>query len=75
MLERFKVPENDRIYVKADHIREITEKIFIKQGLGVEDAKSSTDVLITNDLRGIESHGISNGLRRFTYVLRYRKKS
>ena len=40
MLERFKVPENDRIYVKADHIREITEKIFIKQGLEVEDAKS-----------------------------------
>ena len=73
MLERFKVPENDRIYVKADHIREITEKIFIKQGLEVKDAESSTDVLITNDLRGIESHGISNGLRR--YISEYSEKN
>ncbi|MCZ6616667.1 MAG: Ldh family oxidoreductase, partial [Gammaproteobacteria bacterium] len=69
MLERFKVPEKDRVYVAESRIRAATEGIFKHNGLGAEDASSSADVLIKNDLRGVESHGVSNGLRR--YVAEY----
>ena len=73
MLERFKVPEKNRVYVEVDSMRHVTEAIFQKQGLSTEEAKISTDVLIINDLRGVESHGVSNGLRR--YVSEYSSKN
>ena len=31
----------------------------------VEDAEQATDVLVTSDLRGVESHGVSNSLRGY----------
>ena len=69
MLERFKVPEADRVYVSEDRIRAATNTIFLKMGLTGEDAEVATDVLIMNDLRGVETHGVSNMLR--TYVAGY----
>ena len=57
MLERFKVPEKDRVYVPEPRIRAATEGIFRHSGVAAEAAASSADVLITNDLRGVESHG------------------
>lgn len=65
MLERFKVPEKDRVYVKVERIRATTEAIFRHNGVVPDEAASSADVLIKNDLRGVESHGVSNGLRRY----------
>lgn len=72
MLERFKVPKKDRVYVEEQKVRLVTEKIFVHLGLSQDDAKINADVLITNDLRGVESHGVSNGLRR--YVNEYTNK-
>lgn len=69
MLERFKVPEKDRVYVSNDRIRQATHDILRHVGVDEQGAKASTDVLVTNDLRGVESHGVSNGLRR--YVTEY----
>ncbi|MBO04789.1 MAG: malate dehydrogenase [Chloroflexi bacterium] len=69
MLERFKVPEQDRVYVPQERVRAATEAIFRHNGVPEDDAVTSTDVLIKNDLRGVESHGVSNGLRR--YVAEY----
>ncbi len=69
MLERFKVPEQDRIYVQEQKVREVTEAIFRHNGVPSDEAADATDVLIVNDLRGVESHGVSNGLRR--YVAEY----
>ena len=65
MLERFKVAEEDRIYVTAETINAATKSIF--QALGVPERESSiaSDVLISNDLRGIETHGVSNMLRNY----------
>ena len=71
MLERFKVPEADRVYVSADDMRPATESIFLKMELSPDDAALATDVLIQNDLRGVETHGVSNMLR--SYVARYRE--
>ncbi len=70
MLERFKVPEADRVYVAADEMRSATEAIFLALDLSEQDAVQCADVLLTNDLRGVESHGVSNMLR--TYVAWYR---
>ena len=70
MLERFKVPEADRVYVRADEMRAATDSIFRHVGLSDDDAALSTDVLMTNDLRGVETHGVSNMLR--SYVAQYR---
>jgi L-2-hydroxycarboxylate dehydrogenase (NAD+) len=70
MLERFKVPEADRVYVHAEPVRRATEAIFRAMGLTDEDAAQCADVLVSNDLMGIESHGVSNMLR--SYVAQYR---
>lgn len=65
MLERFKVPEADRVYVMPEKMHRVTKDIFLKIGLDDDGAQDSTDVLLGNDLRGNESHGVSNGLRGY----------
>ena len=71
MLERFKVPEDDRVYVTEEAIRRATETLFTKMGLDEHGAKTAADVLVLNDLRGVESHGVSNMMR--DYVKWYQK--
>ena len=60
MLERFKVPEADRVYVMPEKMHRVTKEIFLKVGLDEDAAQDSTDVLLGNDLRGNESHGVYN---------------
>ena len=69
MLERFKVPEADRVYVPEPSMRKATEEILQAVGLAEADAQRTADVLMFNDLRGVETHGVSNMLR--AYVRRY----
>lgn len=70
MLERFKVPEADRVIVTEQAVRSATEAILVAVGLDTEDASRAADVLVMNDLRGVETHGVSNQLR--IYVEGYR---
>lgn len=72
MLERFKVPEEDRVYVMPERMHSVTKSIFRNIGMDDAGATASTDVLLGNDLRGNESHGVSNGLRG--YVRQYSEK-
>lgn len=65
MLEQFKVRAEDRVYVNEDRIRAATESVFQKMGLDEDGVKTCTDVLITNDMRGVETHGVSNMLRNY----------
>ncbi|MCH8103662.1 MAG: Ldh family oxidoreductase, partial [Chloroflexi bacterium] len=65
MLERFKVPEEDRVYIRPEQMRAATEIVFKNSGLSDEDAGLSTDVLMLSDMRGCETHGVSNMLRRY----------
>ena len=69
MLERFLVPEKDRVYIKPENISRATTQIFRKMGLSKKDSELSTDVLMTSDMRGCETHGVSNMLR--TYVKQF----
>ena len=70
MLERFKVPEADQVVVPEPQMRDATHAIFEAMGLTEDDAALATDVLMFNDLRGVETHGVSNMLR--AYVAGYR---
>ncbi len=65
MLDYFKVPEDDVVMVDVNDLRKITEQMFIKCGVHPEEAKIGTDVLMHADLRGIETHGVSNLLRGY----------
>ena len=69
MLERFKVPLNDQVRVSEESLRKTVAAIFEKMGETPEDADLGADVLVSTDLRGVETHGVSNMLR--TYVQYY----
>lgn len=40
-------------------LKDFTEKIFIKMGCPVEEAKKGAEVLLSADLRGVDSHGVA----------------
>ena len=69
MLERFKVPPQDQVRVPEQSLRETVASVFEKMGLSPEDAAIGADVLVMADLRGVDSHGVSNKLR--DYVRQY----
>ncbi len=65
MLERFKVPKEDEIHVPHDGLHETVASIFEKMGVTSEDSELGADVLVSTDLRGVETHGVSNMLRAY----------
>ena len=69
MLERFKVLAEDEVNIDHESLRETVTAIFEKMGVDREDAALGADVLVSTDLRGVETHGVSNMLRE--YVEKY----
>src|SRR5213594_3481229 len=65
ILERFKVPAKDQVHVSEAALRRTVTQIFEKLGLSKEDAAEGADVLTMTDLRGVETHGVSNMLRQY----------
>jgi len=65
ILERFKVPVKDQVFVSEAALRRTVAQIFEKLGLTAEDAAEGADVLTVTDLRGVETHGVSNMLRAY----------
>src|SRR5499425_1612131 len=65
ILERFKVPEKDQVYVSEAALRRTVTEIFEKLGVSRDDAAEGADVLTMTDLRGVETHGVSNMLRAY----------
>ena len=70
ILERFKVPQKDQVLVSEGALRRTVTQIFEKLGVSPEDSAEGADVLTMTDLRGVETHGVSNMLR--AYVRDYR---
>ncbi len=60
MLDRFQIPEDIAVRVPADDMRVTVERMFQSLGMPEDDARRCTDALIYADLRGIDSHGVSN---------------
>ena len=69
MVESFEIREEDAIRVEADRLREATAALLAKSGVPPEDALLGADVIVAADLRGVDSHGVSNMLR--VYLERY----
>ena len=65
MLDYFKVPEKDVVVVKPEILKETTKLMFMKCGVPEDEAELGADVLLHADLRGIETHGVSNLLRNY----------
>jgi LDH2 family malate/lactate/ureidoglycolate dehydrogenase len=65
MLERFHVSDDIAVRVPEAPMRTTVEDIFRKMGMLNEDAVQSADVLLYADIRGIDSHGVSNMLRQY----------
>ena len=69
MLEQFKVKPEDAVRVKEEDLRATVESVFQKMGLPEEDCSLGADVLVKADMRGVDTHGVSNMLR--SYVTGY----
>ena len=53
------------ISIPAERLREHVAALFRAVGVPEEDALVGADVLVTADLRGVTSHGVSNMLRHY----------
>lgn len=49
---------NDQLF-PADQLREFCSRVFSHHGVPPPDAAKAADVLVTSDLRGIDSHGVA----------------
>ncbi|MGH2608466.1 MAG: Ldh family oxidoreductase [Tepidiformaceae bacterium] len=69
MLERFKVPADIAVRVPVDGMRHSVEDMFMALGMPEADALQAADVLLYADIRGCESHGVSNMMRVYVREL------
>ncbi|MCY4095178.1 MAG: Ldh family oxidoreductase [Gammaproteobacteria bacterium] len=65
MLDRFKVPDDIAVRVKQEDMRHVVEGIFESQEMSTSAAAAAADVLMYADIRGIDSHGVSNMMRAY----------
>ncbi|MBI4306369.1 MAG: Ldh family oxidoreductase [Chloroflexi bacterium] len=72
LLEHFQVPDDIAVRVKPANLRSTIEQVFQKMGIPKEDAVTAADVLMFADLKGVDTHGVSNMLR--AYVQGYNEK-
>ncbi|MBM3933329.1 MAG: Ldh family oxidoreductase [SAR202 cluster bacterium] len=68
MLDLFKVPPSDQVLITHESLRRSTAAFFEAMGETQENAKTAANTLVTADLRGVESHGVSNMM---PYYLKY----
>ena len=73
MLEQFKVTDKQAELINGDALRIVVSNIFEKLGVQEDDALLGADVLVLSDLRGVDSHGVSNMLKH--YVTGFRDES
>jgi len=59
----------EALLVQADALRDFCVRVFEKLDVPGEDARITADVLVTADLRGIDSHGVAR-LRRYVNGIR-----
>ena len=59
MLDHFHVPIEDQVRVTREDLHRTTADIFSVMGLSQEHANLAADGLVTADIRGCETHGVS----------------
>ena len=65
MLEQFRVNLDDAVFVKGEDLKATVAGVFEKMGVETADAQLGADVLVLADLRGVDSHGVSNMLKSY----------
>ncbi|MEM7403866.1 MAG: Ldh family oxidoreductase [Pseudomonadota bacterium] len=70
ILEQFKVPHDEAVRVDANLLRAVSAALLQHESVPEADATLAADVLVSADLRGAESHGVSNKLRTYIADLR-----
>ena len=63
------MPDKNGLLFRVNTLTDFCTQVFQKIGVPEEDARITADVLVSADLRGIESHGVSR-LRRYVDGLR-----
>ena len=64
-LEAFHVREEDAVRVAEEPLRAATRALIAKMGVPDADADVAADVLLSADLKGHDSHGVSNMLKAY----------
>ncbi|MBI4640331.1 MAG: Ldh family oxidoreductase [Candidatus Tectomicrobia bacterium] len=64
-LEQFHILEEDAIRVKHENLKQTVVNLFVRMNVPEDDAQLGADCLVTADLRGVDSHGVSNMLRYY----------
>lgn len=59
------MPGDVAIHVSPEDMHATVNEIFLKMGMPADDADKAAEVLVYADIRGIETHGVSNMLRRY----------
>ena len=70
MIGHHQIPEEIAVRIPVGVMRSLVERLFLALGLSGEDARVGADVLLYADIRGIDSHGVSNMLRHYLTWLR-----
>ena len=65
MLEQFRVNLDEAVLVGSDALKATVAGVFEKFGVDSADAQLGADVLVLADLRGVDSHGVSNMLQSY----------
>jgi L-2-hydroxycarboxylate dehydrogenase (NAD+) len=65
LLEHFHVAPEDEVRVMPDALDQTVTDIFLKMGMSTSDAELTSEVLVSADVCGVDTHGVSNMLRRY----------
>jgi L-2-hydroxycarboxylate dehydrogenase (NAD+) len=65
MTETFQVAEGEGRRVSADSLSTTTQRVCEAVGFPTDDAREIADALVAADLRGVDTHGVSNMLRKY----------
>ena len=68
MLERFHVPHDEEIRIEYSELRRLSVEILIKSGMNKKHAEIASDVLLKADVRGVDTHGVSNMLEKLCSI-------
>lgn len=72
-MAEFKVRADEAIYVHAEPLERTVTALLASTGMPRDDAALAADVLVRADLRGVDTHGVSNMLR--VYIQRLKSGS
>ena len=70
MLDRFKVPEDIAVRIPSATMHQAVVDIFVALGMSTANAEQGADTLLYADVRGIDSHGVSNMMRAYVAGLK-----